>query len=198
MVSFTDITLVLTVPEGEVGTVSFVNSGDGVPALLTTGGTNPANAANDNSLSDVAGDDSYDTIAHFKPTGLTFPPSYPSQDGISDFILFSLGSFSNTESNLNDYNADDGTITPTSGTGEERRYSLNVTGFSSVHFDVYGLKVADTGKGIWTKNPNSHDSTWTPPDEIPPGQTLIPEPSSALLIGLGLAGWGWRRRRRVL
>lgn len=139
--SLTDVTLAVSVPEGETGSITFSTS-DEAPVLLTLTGqgtttpeNNPASNADTPILS--GGNDGYST-KDFIPTSTTFNNHYPFKDGVSDFLLFDLGDFDNTESGLNDYNADDGTITSTSATGEQKEYSVEFSDFSWVHFDVYG------------------------------------------------------------
>ncbi len=110
----------------------------------------------------MSGDDGYDKKGDFSPFGMN--NHYPTGDSDSDFVLYSLSSFSNTESNLKDYNADTSTITTTSATGEEKKYQVQITGFSRVHFDMYGLVTTENGKvkSDWEQNPGSHDGTWGP------------------------------------
>lgn len=204
--SLDKITLFISVPEDEMGTISFSNLSDGIPTLLTTTGSapnaNPTGNATENILTDVAGLDGYDARSQFEPFGLN--NHAPTADATSDFLLYDLGSFSNTGSNLNDYNADGGTISATSAIGEEREYSVSITGFSRVHFDVYGLVTTETGPSTnlkistaWTQNPGSHDTTWTPGTPPPPPPPVIPEPGSMVLLGSGLVGaFGYKRSSR--
>lgn len=202
-VSLTELTLVLTVPEGEAGTITFTAIDDGVPTLLTSEGlvplVNPSGDANEDLLADVVGLDGYDMKADFEPDGLTLDNHFPSKDGMSDFILYALGDFDNVESNLYDYNADNGTITETMTGGDERRYSLTITGFTSVHFDMYGLETTQSStkvKTSWDDNPNSHDAAWYGNGDEPGQIEIIPEPSSLSLLGVGLLGFMRRRRNR--
>ena len=108
--SLTNVTLRVSVPENSVGDLSFSDLGDGTPSLLKVGnGTNPIGNANQHVLTSVVGNNGYDKNDDFR-TGLNNHD--PTHDDVSDFVLFNLGSFSNTEHNLNNYDASTGTITP--------------------------------------------------------------------------------------
>lgn len=187
-VSLDNVVLMISVPEGEQGTITFMDTGDGTPSLLTAKGPGVTGDANVDILLDVEHNDGFKKKKDFA-SFINLNNHYPAQDGVSDFLLYSLGSFSDDESQLKNYDADTGLITTMSGsTGEQKEYQVSVTGFSSVHFDVYGFN--DTGcKGAWEQNPGSHDSTWTPD-----GHNEIPEPFSSLLLSLGLIGLGFRKR----
>lgn len=195
------VTLVISVPQGETGTISFTSLGFGVPSLLTasgtnngsSGGSNPATNANIDILTGVAGNDGYST-KNFIPASTDFGNHYPFQDDVSDFLLYDLGSFSTTQTSLNNYDADNGTITSENKFGQQKRYQVIFTGFSQLHFDAYGFfDFSDGGTSGWNINPGSHDSTAfrTGRPDVP----AVPEPTTMLLMGTGIAGLLGRRLR---
>ena len=98
------------------------------PVLLTmapiTTPVNPAVDADLDVLTDVTGLDGY-AEKDFLPAGETFNNHHPFKDGVSDFLLFDLGSFTDDETGLNDYNAEDNTITVAGGSvGEQKAYRV--------------------------------------------------------------------------
>lgn len=178
-----------------------VSTADEMPVLLIDQGssppTNPTANANIDILTNVAGSDGYSTIntTTFLPTGLNLNNHYPLQDNVSDFLIFDLPIFGKVEENLNDYNADNGTITPTSSRGEQKEYLVSYSGFSQLHFDVYGIGEDSRGNGKkivatwdWENNPVSHDCT------------AVPEPTTFLLLGVGILSLGiwfiWQKKIR--
>ncbi len=196
-ISLNSLTLLVSVPDDETGTISISSDSEDssdVPNILTTIGesgvaTNPSIDAYINILNNETGNssgfDGYATIESntFLPTDLDLNNHYPLKDNVSDFLLYNLHQFDNVECGLNDYNADtdNGGISATSACGEQKEYSISVTGFSWVHFDVYGLEHESNGKKSirttweWENNPGSHDST-----------ARVPEPATLLLLGSGL------------
>ena len=176
--SLTDVRLVVSVPDGQQGTISII----GLP------GSNP-----DYPTADPKYIDRYSETSFFFPPGANFNSHYPLQDGVSDFLVYDLFSFADLGEAIYDYNADnDGSdeFELTGSTGQVKEYTVTVSGFSWVHFDVYGLESKDIDhkewKSSWDMSPGSHDVTW------------IPAPGAILLGSIGVGLVGWLRRRRTL
>lgn len=90
------------------------------------------------------------------------------------------------------------------GTGKGYSESFDITinsltpGVSGIHFDLFSL----VGDGKYTPGmtadnqlvktfaPYSHDGEWEPP-------TKVPAPATIALLGLGLVGISWNRRRKI-
>jgi hypothetical protein len=159
--------LLISVPDGETGTIT-------ITGLAGTGTGDPLFVG------------SYGDTSFFPAN---FNSHYPLQDDVSDFLVYNIDPFADVGDIIYDYNADGGTITPTGSTGQVKEYLVTVSGYTSVHFDMYGLEIVGidhTWKGSWEMNPASHDTTW------------VPAPGSVLLGSLGVCLVGWLRRRRTL
>ena len=173
-----EVFLVISVPEGEIGTIPVFPN---VPTI------------------NITAKNSWDANPIYMGGSLTKIPDYddfnvhyPFKDDVSDFLLYSLGSFSDTEVNLNNYDADSGNIDidATSTGGEQKEYNVSYSGFSWLHFDVFGMiGTKCCGDEIWEINPGSHDST--------ANGTPIPEPATLFLLGTGLIGLGWFGRKET-
>ena len=123
----------------------------------------------------------YDDVS-FSPANLVgWPLNKPR---IFDYIAFNIGSFGKVTTGLKDYNAQTGIIKDAPNeVGEEKQFSISISGYEFVHFDAYAKFNGDDND--WRVNPGSHDSTGH----------HTPEPATILLFGLGALGFGVLRRR---
>lgn len=119
----------------------------------------------------------------------------PAKDGISDFLFFNIGNFTKTAGVVPNFDDE-------SGEADGQIKTLAITGFGDLdwaHFDVMALETDTQGKTqvktSIASNPNSKDVTWKPDDDGGGGQTDIPEPGPLSLIGLGLMGLWFARRK---
>ena len=80
----------------------------------------------------------------------------------------------------------DGYLAGSQTIGEYRKFTIQVTGATGVHFDAYNLKLDNRDNTVIDKfAPFSHDAAST---------STVPEPATMLLFGLGLAGGAVARR----
>jgi len=94
------------------------------------------------------------------------------------------------------------------GDGYTEAFDITVSSLlndaSGVHFDLFTVS-----GGKWDPNdpetdkflvesfaPFSHDAEWV--SDTPPPPTAVPEPGSLILLGIGLAGFSFVRRKAVL
>lgn len=211
--SLTEVTLLVSVPQGQTGAITITDSGGTPLELLTmTGDTlyegsyyNPDANANIDLLTNEPGNamgyDGY-TGKDFLPDGPQLNNNhYPFQEGVSDFLLYGIGAIDPCML-VHNYNADtdDGDYVPpgdpgfpplTGSLGDELTFTVDVNGFDWVHFDVYGYEQFVDGNppdfhATWDINPGSHDTTY------------IPAPSAIILGGIGICFVGWLRRRQTL
>ena len=180
-------TLLVSVPQGQTGTISI-----GGATLLTTTrstpfGSIPNGSANVDLLTNVAGNDGY---ANKEPV-LDLNNHFPYQNTVADFLYYDVGDFGDVGP-VHNYDADTGEIT-LAGTGQEKILSVSVSGFDWVHFDLGGYLDKVRGNDSWDINPGSHDATSTPGTPPP----TIPAPGSLLIGAFGVSLVGWIRMRRA-
>jgi len=181
--SLTRGTVIVSVPQGETGTLTI-----GGVTLLTaardTGvGIIPDGPAGLDLLSNIGGADGYEN----KSPVLDLNNHFPYQNGVADFLYYDVGGFANLGP-IHNYNAGDGSIV-LAGTGQEKTFAVSVTGFSWVHFDLGGYVDKESGQDGWDINPGSHDATADP---------VVPVPGSLLLAAIGAGLVSHIRRRRAL
>lgn len=189
-----EVTLAVSVPKGETGTILLTGTG-GDSAVLLAERTlaldnsiyrniyNPNSDADLDLLLSEAGNtngcDSYSGKC-FLPEWFNADNHYPFQEVASNFVLYSIGDFDNISDAVSHYGTQE-PIEYNVADGQEKEFSVSVSGFTSAHFDVYGCELTED-RASWRMAPGSADATY-----------LVPEPMSLLLLGLG--GFAIRRRR---
>jgi hypothetical protein len=121
----------------------------------------------------------------------------PLKNGISDFLFFDIGSFSNNPSEVPNFDDETG-----AADGEIKTLSLGGTaGLDWIHFDVLALQTLKKNNGTFAttirNDPGSHDATWkdSGDDGGTPPAADIPVPAPLALIGLGAVLLGLSRGR---
>jgi len=96
---------------------------------------------------------------------------------------YELGDFNLTDSPIGDFSATFPSDFPS--TGQINAYTIDIDGFTTVHFDAFDHVVINNSKVKYVNAPFSHD-----------GEASVPEPETLLLLGIGLivAGlFGWMK-----
>lgn len=195
--SLTEVTLAVSVPQGQTGYISITENGTTLTPLTVktpipdSTNYNPNADADIPVLMDVMGNTGYSN-KDFLPGSTNFNNHYPFKENVSDFVIYGLGAFARNGP-VNNYNTDDDGISYNvqGSDGQEKVYSVSTYGFSWVHFDAYGYLIDGRNNkenkelvSTWDISPGSHDATW------------VPAPSAFLLgvVGVGLVGWLRRRK----
>ena len=182
-VSLTNVTLLLSVPDGQQGTITI----SGSPATLLTvktdllgnpSDTPPLNPTEDATLPTIGPDTGYadtDFLPEAPDDIANLNNHYPLQDSFSDFLIYDIGSFGMVEF-IPPYNADpcelyDPCDPPSNTLGELKSFTIEVSGFDWVHIDAYGL-LEEVGweetSWDWKISPGDLDTTYLntgPPDD---------------------------------
>jgi len=215
--SLTNVTLLLSVPDGQDGTINFIGGDTATlrtsPVILDdppVGSFPPGDFYNPTATATKYTLEGFVNPTGFDDTGFlpvapddvaNYNGHYPLQGKVSDFLIYDIGDFANDPFQLiHNYNADpcdpDGVYDPcnpdvSNTTGELKTFTVEVSGFDWVHFDAYGLVTYIDGSST------SWEGDW----KINPGShdvTFIPAPGAVLLGSVGIGVVGWLRRRKAL
>lgn len=128
----------------------------------------------------------------YTTTANLFPNNHAPLGDAASFMFFDIGDFAKIANTVTDFACTSGC---TAKTGQLKNLTLGGTGaYDWIHFDVMALVTDAKGQcsldTTLDNNPGSHDVTWKTPS------TNVPEPSTTLLLGLGLMGLLFAHRAR--
>ncbi len=163
--ALSDIRLLVSVPDGETGSIVITDV--------------PYTGTNEPTFIGMYSDPS------FFPPGANFNSHYPLDGAISDFIIYDMDPVADVGIPIFEYNADNyGSISPTNSTGQVKRYLVTVSGYSWVHFDMYGRETQGIDykwKSSWDVMPSRYDVTYI--SGLNTLQMLEPNGSENLVAG---------------